>query len=275
MVDERAAEAMAARITALSNHYILCGIGRTGYYIVERFFEFQLPFVVIEQEGAVLDNLKSRLAQQAEELLYLQGDATEEETLAKGGVTRAAGLITTLSDDKDNLFVTLTARSLNPRMRIVAQVEDERVNKEKLIKAGADRVISSHVISGLRMASEMIRPRVVTFLDQLAQASDKKRTVHFTELPLIAIKTPVLAALIEAKQRREGEASRLTIQDIGKHTRLLVIAIKSPERGREGDSLYRYRFAPKGDAELQLDDVLVIVGTQDKLDEVMGESRKT
>jgi voltage-gated potassium channel len=266
---------VADQIAGLNNHYILCGVGRTGYYIIERLFEIQLPFVVIEQDITVLDDLKARLHERAEKLLYIQGDATEEETLDRAGVSRAGGLIATLSDDKDNLFVTLTARSLNPQMRIVAKVEDDRVNREKLIKAGADRVISSNVIGGMRMASEMIRPRVAHFLDQLAHASDKKSVVHFTELPLAAIKISPLAALIEAQQQ-DPEAAGITIRDIGKHTGLLVVAIKSPESGDDDAPFSRYHFAPRGDAELRPGDVLVIVGTQEKLDEVTGnEKRKT
>ena len=101
-------------IAGLNRHYIICGLGRTGYYIVERLFEIRLPFVVIEQNIEVLAELKIRLHERAERLLYLEGDATEEETLEKAGVTRAAGLIATLGDDKDNLFVILTARSMNP-----------------------------------------------------------------------------------------------------------------------------------------------------------------
>jgi voltage-gated potassium channel Kch len=294
MVEEREEqlELIAAQIAGLDRHYIICGLGRTGYYIIERLFEIRLPFVVIEQDLDVLADLKIRLHERAEKLLYLEGDATEEETLEKAGVTRAAGLIATLGDDKDNLFVILTARSMNPQLRIIARVEEERVNKEKLIKAGADRVISSNVIGGMRMASEMIRPRVATFLDQLGRVADKRRTVHFTELPLTAIKTPSIAALIEAQQQgetplnpplergaypkggmpagRTTETTKITIRDIGKHTGLLVVAIRSPEPGDHEEAVSRYHFTPRGETELHLGDVLVIVGTQDKLDEVTG-----
>jgi voltage-gated potassium channel len=264
-------EAWEELIAGLARHYIICGAGRTGYYIIERLFETRLPFVVIEQDLEVLADLKTRLHERAEKLLYLEGDATEEETLEKAGVIRAAGLITTLGDDKDNLFVILTARSMNPQLRIIARVEEERGNKEKLLKAGADRVISSNVIGGMRMASEMIRPRVATFLDQLGRVTDKRRTVHFTELPLTAIKIPSITALIEAQQQGETEeTAKITIRDIGKHTGLLVVAIRSSEPGDHEESPSRYHFTPRGDTELRLGDVLVIVGTQDKLDEVTG-----
>jgi voltage-gated potassium channel len=159
---------------------------------------------------------------------------------------------------------------MNPKLRLISRVEEEKVNKEKLLKAGADRVISSNVIGGMRLASEMIRPRVATFLDQLGRVVDKRRTVHFTELPLTAIKIPPIAALIEAQQRGETEEARLTIRDIGKHTALLVVAIRSPEIGENEEPISRYHFTPRGDTELHLGDVLVIVGTQDKLDEVTG-----
>lgn len=264
------------QIAGLEGHYILCGAGRTGSQIITRFFELQKEFVVIEQSPLVLAELPEYLGEAGRTLLYVEGDATEDETLEQAGIARARGLITALGDDKDNLFVTLTARSLNADVRIVARVNDDKLNKEKLERAGATRVVSTNVIGGQRMASEMIRPNVVDFLDQMVHVSEKKRTLRFAELPLTEIRTPALLELIEANRRARRDAYKLRIQDIGKYTGLLVLAIKSPDEEEDDfgyhDGLYRlkkrYRFTPRGDVELQTGDILVVVGTQDKLDEV-------
>ncbi len=262
------------RIAGLENHYILCGAGRTGSHIAWRFFETQTPFVVIEQNIAVLHNLQESL-ETNQELLYITMDATEDEALEQAGISRAKGLITALDDDKDNLFVVLTARSLNPTIRIVARVNNEKYNRGKLEKAGADKVVSTNVIGGLRMASEMIRPEVVNFLDQMVRESEKKQTLRFTELPLTDIKTSELKNLIDATG---DHAYDLRINDIGRYTGLLVVAIKAREERGENDRSNtlsplrkRYRFTPRGDEKLLSNDILVVIGTQDKLDEVLGE----
>ncbi len=269
------------QIAKLKDHYILCGAGRTGIHIIERFFETQTPFVVIEQSVAVIEDVKESLTETSgRQLLYIIDDATEDETLEQAGIVRAKGLITTLEDDKDNLFVTLTARALNPNVRIVARVNDDKFNKGKLEKAGADKVISTNTIGGLRMASEMIRPEAVDFLDQMVRVSEKKKTLRFVELPLSEIKTPQLRALIAA-YKKAGDRSHcgLRIRDIGQYTSLLVVAIKSREEEhseRQNGDFYplqkRYRFTPRGDEELCIDDILVVIGTQETLDEVLGKS---
>jgi len=265
---------MAKQIAKLEDHYILCGAGRTGSHIIERFSETDIPFVVIEQNLAVLKNAQECVKEQGKRFLYINEDATEDETLEQAGITKAKGLIAALNDDKDNLFVILTARSLNPTIRIVARVNDEKFNKKKLEKAGADKVISTNAIGGLRMASEMMRPEVVDFLDQMVRTTEKKKTLRFTELPLAEISVVALKELIEANKNSNRD---LWINDIGRHTGLLVVAIKArseiddDHRGYKNDSdgvRKRYRFTPRGDEKLQHDDILVVIGTQEKLDEV-------
>ena len=139
-----------------------------------------------------------------------------------------------------------------------------------MLKAGADRVVSSNLIGGMRIASEMIRPEVVKFLDQMLRVSEKEKTLRFTELPLDRLKIPALVELLVASQSGAG---RLCIRDIGKYTGLLVVAIKSPEvEDNIPDDVFqmrkRYRFTPRGDVELHPSDILVVIGTQVQLDEV-------
>jgi len=261
-----------SRIGQLRNHYIVCGAGRTGFYISKEFLNRQIPCVVIDEDPTVLATLNEAFGDQARHLYYIIDDATEDETLSAAGINRAGGLITTLGDDKDNLFVVLTARSLNPDLRIISQVNQE-INKEKLEKAGADKVISANIISGLRTASEMIRPEVVKFLDQMVRTHEKAKTIHFTELPLAEIKTPEVVRLLGPYP--PGQEGGLKIKDVGKYTGLLIVAIKSSNmKDENGDDLIqqqrRYRFTPRGDVELDRDDILVVIGTQDRLDAARG-----
>ena len=148
-------------------------------------------------------------------------------------------------------------------------------------KAGADKVVSTNAIGGLRAASEMIRPSVVRFLDQMAHVSDKSKTLRFTDLALNDIKTPELVELIKASRLDGEDAHKLTIKDIGRYTGLLVVAIKSLEHAE--DNVYeeddefverqrRYRFTPRGDSHIESNDILMVIGTQDKLDEVTGKA---
>ncbi|MCB0162599.1 MAG: potassium channel protein [Anaerolineae bacterium] len=272
---------MTDPIKDLKGHYILCGAGRTGFHIAEELYHRRIPLVVVEHHPDVIAALKARLPDTSEGVYFIEGDATEDEALLQAGIKRAKGLFTAMGDDKDNLFVILSARSLSPRIRIVTRVDDERLNRSKMEKAGADKVISTNAIGGLRAASEMIRPSVVRFLDQMVHVSDKSKTLRFTELPLVDIRTPELAELIKASQLDGEHAHKLTIKDIGRYTGLLVVAIKSLDQEDYGsiaadepdDFLqrqHRYRFTPRGDVGLEINDVLVVIGTQDKLDEVTG-----
>ncbi len=269
-------EEITNQIAALQDHFILCGGGRTAVHIIERFWHTDTQVVLIEHDSEVIAKIQTVAAQHNRNLLYVQGDATEDEVLEQAGISRAEGLISVLQDDKDNLFVILTARSLNPKMKLITRVDDEQRNREKMLKAGADRVISTSTIGGLRIASEVIRPAVVEFLDQMLTAKDKEKTLRFTEIPLGKIKTPELAEKIRADNHANND--NLKVVDIGKHTGLLVVAVKTRDvklmPDQEDDLFHlkrQYRFAPRGDMELHSSDILVVIGTQDKLDEVTGQ----
>lgn len=268
---------MENQVAELKGHYILCGVGRTGLNIAEDFVKRRMSLVVVEQNPEAISTLKGKLQHAMGKTLYLiEADATEDQALEDAGIRQARGLIAAMGEDKDNLFVVLTARSLNSRIRIVTRVQDERSNTSKLEKAGADKVISTNVIGGLRAASEMIRPSVVTFLDDMVHMSDKAKTLRFTELPVSEINAPELVQIIEANREDGENTPKLTIKDIGRYTGLLVVAVKAPNHSSKQveDSLKRqrkYRFTPRGDVELDSEDILVVIGTQDKLEEVRGE----
>lgn len=164
---------MHKQIDALNNHFIVCGGGETGRHAVVELFNTKRPFVLIEMNTDRIDKLKDQ-----GNILYLQADASDDDVLIAAGIKRAQGLISTLPEDKDNLLMVITARQLNPELRIVSRCVDLD-NQKKLIKAGADSVVAPNMIGGMRMVSEMIRPATVTFLDTMLR---DKRTIRFEDM---------------------------------------------------------------------------------------------
>jgi voltage-gated potassium channel len=152
---------MERKIKSLRDHVIVVGAGDTGKHVAGELFKTATPFVVIEQDPSQVGALE-RLG----EVLYVVGDATDGAVLQRAGVESARGLVAATPSDKDNLFVILTAREVNPSLRIVSRCVAEE-SRHKLLKAGADAVVPVNLIGGLRMASEMLRPHVVSFLDAM------------------------------------------------------------------------------------------------------------
>jgi voltage-gated potassium channel len=145
-------------IKRLKNHYILCGFGRIGEVIARHLKDRGLPLVVIENDPALLAHLE------ASGYYFINGDATNEEVLVEAEIERAKGLISVLSTDSDNVYVVLTARSLNPHLFIVARGEGAG-SEQKLLRAGADKVESPYQMGGQKMAQTIMRPTVVTFVE--------------------------------------------------------------------------------------------------------------
>lgn len=148
---------LVKKIEELKNHYIICGYGRMGKIICMEMTEHHAPFVVIEKSPEILSTLDK-------DTLAIQGDSTQDSILREAGIKRAQGLISVLSSDADNLYVVLSARGLNPKLVIVARASEEGAEK-KLIRAGADRVISPYYIGGLRIAHTVLKPAVVDFIE--------------------------------------------------------------------------------------------------------------
>ncbi len=153
---------MELQISKLKDHVVVCGGGQTGRHIAEELQKAGMPFVVIEQDEA----RRQALMKTCEHALTIAGDATDIEVLKHAGVERAFGLAACMPADKDNLFALLTARDLNPTMRIVTRVIADDANS-RLQKVGADAVVSTSRIGALRIASEMLRPHVVSVLDAM------------------------------------------------------------------------------------------------------------
>ncbi|MFO0661881.1 MAG: NAD-binding protein [Polyangiaceae bacterium] len=144
------------------------------------------------------------------EMLYVHGVATEDHTLLEAGVDRARGVIAALTDDRDNLFVTLSARTLNARARIVAKVVEHEAER-KMLRAGADSTVSPNTIGGRRMVSEMIRPVVVEFLDQMLR--DKNRNLRIEEVNLPATSRFCGLTLRAVPVRPETNALVVAVRD--------------------------------------------------------------
>jgi voltage-gated potassium channel len=149
---------MEKRIAVQRDHYLVCGFGRIGRVICRELATKPMPFVVVDHADEAI-----RKAEEAG-YLVLQGDATDEATLLAAGVQQARGLFAALSTDAANVFVTLTAKELNPALFVVARAESER-SERTLLRGGADKVISPYAMGGHRMAQAALRPAVVEFID--------------------------------------------------------------------------------------------------------------
>jgi len=149
-------------IKRLKDHYIICGFGRIGEIIARQLQERKVPFVVIENNPDQLPRLD------AAGYSFVAGDATREEALMEAGIERARGLVAVVSSDAGNVYITLTARSLNPKLIIVARSVEEG-SRQKLLRAGADKVESPYEMGGRKMAQTILRPTVVTFMELAMQ----------------------------------------------------------------------------------------------------------
>ena len=222
---------MDRAIGKLSEHVILCGIGTTGWHIATELRAVGVPFLVIDSDRERLDELNAEFG---DELLFVCGDATDDHVLDLAGVERARGVISALNDDKANLFVTISARALNPTARIVAK-SIEPSTERKLRRAGADAVVAPNYIGGVRLFSEMVSPKTVAFLDRIVQFGGG------ISVGLEAIDVPAESPLV---------GMRLAETDI-REAGALVVAVHRAD----GDYVYN----PGGEHMLQAGDSLIVL----------------
>jgi voltage-gated potassium channel len=154
------------KIFKLCGHHILCGCGTVGRVILQELVDSGAVVVVIDEHHDSLADYQG-----LERVICLEGDATDDEVLQAAGIDRAAGLAAALKDDKDNLFLIISAKQLRPDLR-VASVASEVTVQRKLLRAGADSVISPAFVGGMRLASELMRPAVVGFLDKMLRNTE-------------------------------------------------------------------------------------------------------
>jgi voltage-gated potassium channel len=220
---------MERDISRLSGHFILCGAGRVGRAAAAELARKPVPFVMIENNPAKLERL-------SENWLTLAGDATQEETLRKARIEHAQGLVAATTTDAINIYIVLTARGINPRLKIIARASDEGAEKH-LRTAGADSVISPYSFAGYRIAQSFLRPNVLDFLD-IATSHDQKLEVEIEEIQ------------VEAGSGMAG----VTIGDSKVHQKMgvIILAIK-----REGAAM---TFNPSAGDRIQAGDNLIAVG---------------
>lgn len=234
---------MDTRVKKLSGHTIVCGAGSTGIHCVRELSTIGTPFVVVDARQEV-----AREVSAAYDCAVVVGDATHDEVLIEAGIERAAGVISALTEDKDNLFVTVTARALNPSLRIVAKAIELRAD-DKMRRAGADAVVSPNVIGGLRMVAEMIRPKVVSFLDVMVR--DKEKTLRIEEVPV--------------PTGSHWCGKRVAELDLARH-RLLLLAVKAPGEGAG------YLYAPGPEHQLGGGETLIVLGEPDRVRQLGAEA---
>lgn len=202
---------MRKAILGLQGHIVVAGAGSTGKHVIEELVATHTPFIVVDRDLGLLERLSADLMNG--KMLYVHGDATADQSLVDAGVERARGVVAALTHDKDNLFVTLTARSLNDKARIVSKIVEDHA-AAKMMKAGASATVNPTMIGGRRMASELIRPEVNEFLDQMLR--DKDRNLRIEEVAVPDGSPYVGKELKETPIRRE--------------TRLLVVAVRGRDR---------------------------------------------
>ncbi len=180
---------MQKQIDSLRNHYIVCGIGRVGSNVAHELLTTGRTFVVVESDREALD----RWLEHHPGALHLHEDAASDDALVRAGVATAAGVFAVTGDDSHNLMVALSVKLLNPKSRVVVRLHDIR-NSTKARKAGADEIVSPDFTGGMRIASAMVRPHVVNFMDQMLRSED---TLRVEEVPLPAQFTSrALSALV-------------------------------------------------------------------------------
>lgn len=164
---------MKKSISKLNNHIIICGGGQTGLPVIQELIKNNEAVVLIEHNQEAIDRCLSYI----EDLLYIHGDATEDENLLTAGIENARGIAICLPSDKDNLYITMASRMLNSKARIISSLTNVKL-QPKLTKAGANSVVSPNTIGALRIASEMIRSTVVDFLDSMLRSKQGNLRIH-------------------------------------------------------------------------------------------------
>jgi voltage-gated potassium channel len=220
---------------SLSEHYILCGFSRTGRQIAKEFQAEGVPFVIIDSD------IESVRKGQIEGYTLYQGDATLDETLYKVGIERAICIVAALPSDAENLYVVLSAKTLNPNIRAIARASTEEA-VQKLQRGGADAVISPYITGGKRMAASALRPQVMDFVDGILTGAD--RQLYMEEVLLDPAICPYLGETLQKARLRS-------------QTGALVLAIRRTDGTLIG--------GPTGDTILLPGDLLICMGTAEQL----------
>jgi voltage-gated potassium channel len=221
-------------IEALRDHYIICGFGRVGRSVAEEFRHEGAEFVVLDFSP------DAKAAAEEEDALFIEGNGTDDEDLQGAGLERARGLVAASDNDADNLYITLSARTANPDLLIIARASNEDASK-KLRLAGADRIVQPYQAAGRMMAGLMLRPQVTAFVDVVTSAAGTD--LRFEE--------------IEVTKACGQGGKTIRELDVRKQTGALIVAL----RKRDGT----FDTTPTPEATLEVGDVLIAAGTEEEL----------
>lgn len=246
MVEGEMSEAFRRRkmekmIRKLKGHYVVCGVEGVGFHVLNELSETNRPFVAVDTDRGKID----KALETFQSALFVEGDGTDSDTLLSAGVRQAKGLFAVTGDDNQNLVISLTAKQLNPDIRVVARCWDMK-NVDKMKKAGADAVVSPTFIGGLRMASEMVRSTVVSFLDTMLRDREKNLRVEELPVPETAVGKPVAD------------------MSLRQHANILLLAVRTA-----GDWIYN----PPEDYILKSGDIMIFMTTpqeRDKLEQIFS-----
>jgi voltage-gated potassium channel len=226
---------MERNLAQLRDHLIVCGYGRMGRLVCREFATAGLPVVVVDANPNTLEDFNVPGS------IPLVGDATSDEVLRRAGIGRARAFVTVMASDADNLYATMSARLLNEKLFIVARVEDVAAGT-KMMRAGANRVVSPYQIGGFRVAQAVLRPTVVDFIELATQAQHIDLQLEETR---VSERSPLAGATLKDSRIRSEH-------------KIIVVAIKK----RSGQMI----FNPSPDQPIEVDDILVGLGDREHLD---------
>ncbi len=223
------------QINSLSDHVIVCGFGRNGMQAAERLRTYKKPFVVIEKDKEIIEKFA------AEDILFVEGDANEDDILSEAGIEKAHYLIAAMPDDAANLFVVLSARQMNKSLFIISRASLVTSYK-KLLLAGADKVIMPDRIGGDHMASLVVMPDLITFMDQLG--TEGKNTTNLEEVAIEDFSDEV-------------DCNSLRDLDLRKKTGCTIIGYIEPDGN--------YIINPEADLQLQPKSKVIVLGRPEQI----------
>lgn len=222
------------QIDSLSNHVVVCGFGRNGMQAAEKLMAYKKPFVVIEKDKEIIERHE-------EEVLFVEGDANEDEVLLQAGIDRAQYLITAVPDDAANLFIVLSARQLNKDLFIISRASLV-TSPKKLEFAGANKVIMPDKIGGDHMASLVVMPDLITFMDKLSIEGE-----HTTNLEEVEIEDFT----------NQMDCHSLRDLDLRKKTGCTIIGYIDPNG--------KYIINPEADMVLQPKSKVIVLGRPEQI----------
>ncbi len=227
---------MSRKISKLKDHIVICGVGRVGKEVIHHLQHDGVPFVAIENDPGIVQGMNDQ------EMLILEGDATKDDMLIDAGISNARGIIAALPSDADNVFITLTAKELNPDIIVVARA-NRKDSEAKLLRAGANKVVAPEAIGGRRMAVSILRPATVDFVDSIMH-----RRGNDIELEEIAVS-------------EQSKLCNQTMKEAGikELTGAMVVVIM-----RDGE----ITGVPSGEDLIKASDILISIGLREQLNKL-------